>query len=84
MKTVNLFKNHNLKISYLKIFIIKNLDEEDEINRRELNARKKLGEEGYKKYKDIKHKIFESKNLNSKVFLNLKHYVLFNRKNFFE
>jgi hypothetical protein len=42
-------------------------DEEDEQIRREMAVKSKLGEEGYKKYKELKHKIYESKNLNTKV-----------------
>jgi hypothetical protein len=38
-----------------------------EEKRRENNIKGKLGDEGFKKYKDLKQKIYESRNLNSKV-----------------
>jgi len=38
-----------------------------EEKRRENNIKGKLGNEGFKRYKELKHKIYESRNLNSKV-----------------
>lgn len=40
-----------------------------EEKRRENNIKSKLGNDGFKRYKDLKQKIYESRNLNTKVFL---------------
>ncbi len=59
--------NKNYKYSFLKTAF---LDEDHENLRRDLKVKKRLGEDGYKKYKELIHKIYESKNLNSKVNIN--------------
>ena len=46
------------------LIFYKKKDEENENIRRETGIKNKLGDEGYKKYKELNHKIYEAKNLN--------------------